>query len=116
VVTGAVGGWGERGVTGSGAGHVIPYSDRGPVKVAPGNDVVPLYAATNGVAGQHNVAGDTIAPGQTAYPPLWAITKVTWKAGVTPRLLTSYAAIEKAARAGQVTLTKTTLVVNCPIV
>jgi hypothetical protein len=41
---------------------------------------------------------------------------VTWKPGVTPRsLLTTYAAIEKAVRAGQVTLTKTALVVNCPL-
>jgi len=60
--------------------------------------------------------GDTIAPGQTSYPPLWAITKVTWKPSATPRLLTSYAAIEQAEAAGQVTLTKTTLVVNCPLV
>jgi len=59
---------------------------------------------------------DTIAPGQTAYPPLWAITKVTWKPGVTPRLLTSYAAITSAAAAGQVTLTKSPLVVNCPLI
>jgi hypothetical protein len=86
------------------------------VNVAPGNDVVPLYAVTNGVAGQHNVTGDTIPPGQTPYPLLWAISKVTWKPGVTPRLLTSYAAIEKAEGAGEVTLTKSTLVVNCPLV
>src|SRR5262245_5556264 len=109
-------GFGQKRVAGFSAGHVIHYYDLGPVNVAPGNDVVPLYAVTNGASGQHNVTGDTIAPGQTAYPPLWAITKVTWKTGVTPRLLTSYAAIEKAEGAGQVTLTKTTLVVNCPLV
>ena len=109
-------GFGQKRVAGFSAGHVIHYYDLGPVDVAPGNDVVPLYAVTNGVADQHNITGDTIAPGQTAYPPLWAITKVTWKAGVTPRLLTSYKAIEQATGAGQVTLTKTTLVVNCPLV
>jgi len=109
-------GFGQKRVAGFSGGHVIHYYDLGPVKVAPGNDVVPLYAVTNGVPGQHNVTGDTIAPGQTAYPPLWAITKVTWKAGIAPRLLKSYAAIKKAARAGQVKLTKTTLVVNCPLV
>jgi hypothetical protein len=109
-------GFGQRRVAGFSGGHVIHYYDLGRVKVAPGNDVVPLYAVTNGTSNQHNVTGDTIAPGQTAYPPLWAITKVTWKTGVTPRLLTSYAAIAKAERAGQVTLTKTSLVVNCPIV
>jgi hypothetical protein len=109
-------GFGQTRVAGFSGGHVIHYYDVGPVKVAPGNDVVPLYAVTNGVDGQHNVTGDTIAPGQTAYPPLWAITKVTWKPGATPRLLTSYAAIEQAEAARQVKLTKTTLVVNCPLV
>ena len=109
-------GFGQKRVAGFSGGHVIHYYDLGPVNVAPGNDVVPLYAVTNGVSGQHNVTGDTIPPGQTAYPPLWAITKVTWKTGVTPRLLTSYAAIEKAEGAGEVALTKTKLVVNCPLV
>ena len=109
-------GFGQKRVAGYSGGHVIHYYDLGPVNVAPGNDVVPLYAVTNGVSDQHNVAGDTIAPGQTAYPPLWAITKVTWKTGVTPRLLTSHAAIEKAEAARQVALTKTTLFVNCPLV
>ena len=109
-------GFGQKRISGFSAGRVIHYYDLGPVKVAPGNAVVPLYAVTDGVAGQHNVTGDTIAPGQTAYPPLWAISKVTWKFGRTPRLLTSYAAIQSAAAAGQVTVTKTSLVVNCPLV
>ena len=97
-------------------GHVTHYYDLGPVKVAPGNAVVPLYTVTNGVSGQHNVTGDTIARGQTAYPPLWAIIKVTWKSGARRHLLKSYAAIKKAAATGRVTLKKTSLVVNCPIV
>ena len=49
-------------------------------------------------------------------PPLWGIVKVTWKAGATKRLLTSFAAIQQAKAAGQVTLARTSLVVNCPIV
>ena len=109
-------GFGQKRVAGYSAGHVIHYYDLGPVKVAPGNAVVPLYVVTNGVSGQSNVAGDTIAPGQTAYPPLWSIIKVTWEAGATPRLLKSYAAIQHASASGQVTLKKTSLVVNCPIV
>ena len=116
VVNEPVLGLGQKGVTGFSAGRAIHYYDLGAVGVRPGNAVVPLYAVTNGVAAQHNIAGDTIAPGQTAYPPLWAITKVTWKPGVTPRLLTSYGAITSAAAAGQVTLTKTPLVVNCPLI
>ena len=49
---------------------MIHYYDLGPVKVAPGNAVVPLYAVTNGWW-PDNVTGDTIAIGRTAYPPLW---------------------------------------------
>ena len=109
-------GFGQKRVAGYSGGHVIHYYDLGPVNVAPGNDVVPLYAVTNGVPDQHNITGDTIPPGQTAYPPLWAITKVTWKTGVTPRLLTSYTAIGNVEGAGEVLLTKTELVVNCPLV
>jgi hypothetical protein len=116
VVNEPVLGFGQKRVTGFSAGRAIHYYDLGAVSVRPGNAIVPLYAVTNGVAAQHNIAGDTIAPGQTAYPPLWAITKVTWKPGVTPRLLTSYSAIANAAAAGQVTLTKTPLVVNCPLI
>jgi hypothetical protein len=109
-------GFGQKRVAGFSAGHLIHYYDLGPVKVAPGNAVLPLYTVTNGVASQHNVSRDTIAVGQTAYPPLWAIIKVTWRAGANRHLLTSSAAIRKAAASGQVTLAKTSLVVNCPIV
>lgn len=109
-------GFGQKRIAGFSSGRVIHYYDLGPVKVAPGNAVVDLYTVTNGVGGQHNVTPDTIAPGQTAYPPLWSIVKVTWKAGVRPRLLTSDAAIDRAADSGQVTIARTSLVVNCPIV
>jgi hypothetical protein len=108
-------GFGQTRVAGFSGGHVIHYYDLGPVNTAAGDPVVPLYAVTNGVSGQHNVTGDTLAPGQTAYPPLWSIVKVTWKAA-HKRVLTSFAAIQKAKAAGEVTLTGTSLVVNCPIV
>jgi hypothetical protein len=109
-------GFGQKRVAGFSGGKTIHYYDLGPVKVAPGNTVVPLYAPTNGVAGQHNVTGQTIAPGTTDYPPLWGIVQVTWKAGATKRLLTSFAEIAQAKAAGEVTLHRTSLVVNCPLV
>jgi hypothetical protein len=109
-------GFGQKRTAGFSGGRVIHYYDLGPVKVAPGNDVVPLYAVTNGVAGQHNVTEDTLAPGQTAYPPLWSIRMVTWKTDASPRLLRSYAQIERAEDAGEVTVKRTSLVVNCPVV
>jgi len=109
-------GFGQKRVAGFSAGRVIHYYDLGPVKVAPGNDVVPLYAPTNGVPGQHNIAGDIVKPGQTDYPPLWGIIKVTWKPGAQKTLLRSKADVLKAQAAGSVTVTRTSLVVNCPVV
>ena len=76
----------------------------------------PLYAPTNGVAGQHNIAVETVLPGQTDYPPLWGIIMVTWKAGAHKTLLTSAAQVTNAERAGRLTIKKTALVVNCPVV
>jgi hypothetical protein len=110
-------GFGQKKIAGYSNGHLIHYLDLGPVKVAAGNAVAPLYTVTNPVgAQQHNIAQENIAPGQTKYPALWGIIKVTFKAGVKPHLLTSYAQITKAQQAGQVTIAKTTLVVNCPVV
>jgi hypothetical protein len=110
-------GFGQKSVAGYSNGHIIHYLDLGPVKVAPGNVVAPLYTVTNPIGPQqHNIAQETIAPGQTKYPALWGIIKVTFKTGVKPRLITSYAQITKAQKAGQVTITHTSLVVNCPVV
>ena len=109
-------GFGQKKVAGYSNGHVIHYLDLGPVKVAPGNVVAPLYTVTNPVGSQHNIAQENIAPGQTKYPALWGIIKVTFKTGVKPHLLTSYAQITKAQKAGQLTITHTPLVVNCPVV
>jgi hypothetical protein len=109
-------GFNQKRVAGFSAGKVIHYYDLGPVKVAPGNVVAPLYAPTNGVAGQHNVTLETVQPGQTDYPPLWGIIMVTWKAGAHKRLLTSAAQIKQAQAAGDLTVHKTALVVNCPVV
>jgi len=116
VVNCPVVGFGQKRVAGFSGGHVIHYLDLGPVKVKPGNKVVLLYAPTNGVAGQHNVTRDTLAPGQTDYPPLWGIVKVTWNSGANKRLLKSFAQIDAARKAGELTLQQTSLVVNCPVV
>lgn len=110
-------GFGQKKIAGFSDGRVIHYLDLGPVKVAPGNQVAPLYTVTNAVsAAQHNITRETIAPGQTKYPALWGIVKVTFKPGVTPFLIKSYAQIKRARNAGKVTIAKTSLVVNCPIV
>jgi hypothetical protein len=109
-------GFGQKRVAGFSNGKVIHYYDLGPVKVAAGNVIAPLYAPTNGVRGQHNITLETVLPSQTDYPPLWGIIMVTWKAGAHKTLLTSAVQIKKAQKAGQLTIKKTTLVVNCPVV
>jgi len=109
-------GFGHKRVAGFSAGKTIHYYDLGPVKVAPGNAVLPLVAISNGVAGQHNITEDTIAPGATDYPPLWGIVNGIWTSSAHKRLLTSYAQVLHAEQAGELKLAKTTLVVNCPLV
>jgi hypothetical protein len=107
-------GFGQKRHPGFSRGRIIRYYDLGPIKVAPGNEVIPLWTVKNGVDGQVNIAD--VRPGQTAYPPLWAIVAVSWKAGAQKRLLRSLAQIKRAQAAGEVTLKKTSLVVNCPLV
>ena len=95
-------------------GQAVRYFDFGPIKLAKGNDVEPIWTVTNGVPGQHNII-DTV-PGRTDYSPLWAVEKVTFADGVTPRLLKSRADVVAAQKAGDVTIEKTAIVVNCPVV
>ena len=52
-----------------------------------------------------------------SYTPLWQVSTVTWKAGTTtPHTLKSEEEVLAAARAGFVTITKTNIVVNCPVI
>ncbi len=56
------------------------------------------------------------ANADASYSPLWALVEVRWKAGATPRLLSSEEALLAAEQAGQVELRHTGIVVNCPVV
>lgn len=94
-------------------GETIEYYELGTVKVAPGNEVLPIWTFTNGVPEQRNIA-DTV-PGTTAYPPLWAPVEVTWSASATPRLINSFEDLEAAEASGELTLKEVPdTVVNCP--
>lgn len=79
-----------------------------------------LYLFMNGVAGpnpfgfQPNVI-DSI-PGDAVYSPLWLVRAVTWADGVTARELKSEADILAAEAAGELTIEKTPLVKNSPVV
>jgi hypothetical protein len=95
-------------------GQVIEYLDFGPIKLKPGNKTADLWSVKNGVDDQYNIVD--VVPGAPGYTPLWDINLVTWKSGVTPRLLTSAAAVRKALSAGEVTVKEAGFVVNCPVI
>jgi hypothetical protein len=107
-------GFGQKQILGFHRGSTIAYYDLGPVKLARGNKVAPIWAVTNGASGQKNIID--VVPGQRGYTPLWQVSMVSWAAGVTPRLLKSAAQVNAAASAGDVRIRKTATVVNCPVI
>jgi hypothetical protein len=107
-------GFGQTRHAGFAKGRQIHYYELGMVKVAPGNEILPIWTFTNGVRGQRNIAD--VVPGTTAYPPLWAVIEVTWKAGAERTLVRSFEQLQEAREAGDVTIKRTPLVVNCPFV
>jgi hypothetical protein len=114
VVNAALLGFGQKRHAGFAKGKTIHYYELGLVKVAPGNEVLPIWTFTNGVRGQSNVAD--VVPGTTAYPPLWAVVEVTWKAGAQRSLVRSHEQLQRARKTGAVTIKRTSMVVNCPFV
>jgi hypothetical protein len=94
-------------------GHVISYLDFGPIKLASGNMVAPIWVVTNGPPEQRNIV-DTV-PGEKGYTPLWTVRMVTWKSGAKERVLRSAAAVRTAQQAGDVTVRGAPIVVNCPV-
>ena len=55
-------------------------------------------------------------PGESDYSPLWQTVIVRWHPGVTPQLLTSDNQILGLAKKGELTATKTAVIVNATIV
>jgi hypothetical protein len=79
-----------------------------------------IYVFANGIKGpgplgfQANVADSQ--PGDPRYSPTWRINNVEWKHGVSPREIKSESDILFAQRNGELTVTPSTKVVNCPFV
>jgi hypothetical protein len=99
VVNAALLGFGQVRHAGFAKGKTIHYYELGVVKVAPGNEILPIWTFTNGVDGQSNIAD--VVPGTTAYPPLWAVVEVTWKAGAERKLLRSFEQLQQARKAAR---------------
>jgi hypothetical protein len=78
-----------------------------------------IYAVTNFAQG--NVIPSAPIPAgpdnaDPEYTPLWRVSTVTWKEGTTPHTLTSEEEVLAAEAAGMVTIEKTNIVVNCPVI
>ena len=83
-------------------------------------DIGQLWIFKNGVKGpglmgfQTNVLNSI--PGDPHYTPLWKVNIVEWKTTSTPTILGSDDIIANAVRKGQITVTPTNVVINCPVV
>ncbi len=51
-----------------------------------------------------------------SYTPLWQLSLVTWKTGVHPQTLRSEQEVKNLAARGVVTIVKTNVVINCPVI
>ncbi|MGA7223489.1 MAG: hypothetical protein WB621_03625 [Candidatus Acidiferrales bacterium] len=72
------------------------------------------FSQGNVLASAPNPAGP--ANTKTDYSPLWQVSLVSWNAGHRARALTSQAEILNAAAAGDVTITKTNITVECSVI
>lgn len=81
----------------------------------PNSGTDPFFKVTNGAAGQLGIAG--VAPGTADYHGgAWAVSIVHFNSGVTPYLLTSAQAVQTAAAAGDVTVTRAPAAdFRCPV-
>ena len=76
-----------------------------PPAAFPQSGTDPFFKVTNGAAGQLGIAG--VAPGSAGYHGgAWAVNVVTFNSGVMPYLLTSAQAVQAAAAAGDVSVTR----------
>ena len=83
-------------------------------------DIGQLWIFKNGVKGpglmgfQTNVLNSI--PGDPHYTPLWKVNIVEWKTTSTPTILGSDDIIANAVSKGQISVTPTNVVINCPVV
>jgi hypothetical protein len=90
------------------------------LKNAPPQSLANIYIFRNGIKGsgplgfQPNVADSQ--PGDPGYSPLWRINNVEWKQGVSPKELKSETDILSAQKNGELTVSSSDAIVNCPFV
>jgi hypothetical protein len=76
----------------------------------------PAWYIVHGRAASGQLAVLGSEPGESDYSPLWRTVIVTWKPGVTPKLLTSDNMINNLAKKGKLTVTDTSMIVNAAVV
>ena len=79
-------------------------------------DSQPAWYLVRGPAAPGQIAVLGSEPGESDYSPLWQTVIVRWKPGVTPQVLTSDNMILDLARKGQLTATKTAVIVNATVI
>lgn len=110
----------------SGVASALTNFTNFPVTFAPALAKTPPSASANiylfkngvkgpGIMGFQPQVVDSI-PGEAKYSPLWRVNVVEWKDPTNATVLGSEADVLAAASNGQVTITPTPIVVNCPIV
>jgi hypothetical protein len=77
------------------------------------------YDFINGVKQSSSPMGfqlgvSSVSPGEKGYSPLYALNFVKWNANVTPRILKSASEVLSAERNGELTISKTGIVINSP--
>jgi hypothetical protein len=101
-------------------GNAINYAPN----LTKAQDIGDLWIFKNGVKGAglmgFQVTVFNSIPGDPAYTPLWRVNFAEWKTtgtnATTPTILGSDDIIADAVKKGQITVTPTKVVVNCPIV
>jgi hypothetical protein len=87
---------------------------------SPDDSFAHFFVFKNGVKGtgplgfQNSVAD--AQPGEEGYSPLWKLNFVEWKSGVTPKELKSDTEVADALSKGEITVTPSDIIVNCPFV
>jgi hypothetical protein len=76
----------------------------------------PAWYIVRGAAAPGQIAVLGSEPGESDYSPLWRTVIVRWKPGVTPRVLTSDNMIMDLVKKGELTATKTSLIVNAAVI
>lgn len=93
--------------------RTINYFDYGRIKLRPGNKLAPVWIFTNSARGQRSIVNSV--PGDKQYSALRKVNSVTWRADATSRVLRSAAAVRTARSNGDLTIRRTSRVVNAPV-